>query len=328
MDTQPPVELAWSLINAHTLARCMHLVAEFGVADAVTDTPAPASAIAEQVGMNADALHRMLRLLAAHGMFAEQAGGYVHTPASELLQSAHPQSLRSFARMIGMPASWDAFTTMHHAAKTGRPASDYAALVAYFAEHPDEASLFNAAMVAKSKAIIPAVVGAYDFSRFGVIADVGGGRGHLLQAILEQAPAARGVLFDLPHVIADVPAADRGRLQLVAGDFFTDAIPAADLYVLMEVIHDWNDEQASRILRAIARAAPAHARLLVAETLISEAPGPHQGKMLDIIMLAVTGGRERTPGEYAALLARTGWAMERVIATPSPISLVESTLAQ
>lgn len=327
MDPQPPAQLVWGLINAHTLARCMHMIAEFGVADALADAPTTAAELAVRTGMNADALHRMLRLLAAHGVFADEAGGFVHTPASELLRSGHPQSMRAFARMIGLPAIWNGFTELRHVAITGKPASDWAALVAYFAEHPQEANLFNQAMVDKSNAVIPAVTGAYDFSHFRVIADVGGGRGHLLQAILARTPAASGVLFELPHVIADAAAMASPRLQLVAGDFFADPMPAADAYVLMEVLHDWNDTDAVRILAAIRRVAPAHARLLVAETLIGEAPGPHQAKMLDIVMLAVTGGRERTATEYAALLAQAGWKMQRAIPTPSPLSLVEATVA-
>jgi hypothetical protein len=326
VDTQPPAQLVWGLINAHTLARCMHMVAEFGVADALGDAPATAAELAARTGMNGDALQRMLRLLAAHGVFANEVDGFVHTPASELLRSGHPQSMRAFARMIGLPAIWNGFTEMRQVAVTGKPASDWSALLAYFAQHPEEASLFNQAMVDKANAVIPAVTGTYDFSDFRVIADIGGGRGHLLQAILAQSPAASGVLFELPHVIADASAMASPRLQLVAGDFFADAMPAADLYVLMEVLHDWDDADAIRILTAIRRTAPAHARLLVAETLIGEAPGPQQGKMLDIIMLAVTGGRERTPGEYAVLLAQAGWKMQRAIATPSPLSLVEATV--
>lgn len=327
MDSQPPAQLVWCLINAHTLARCMHMVAEFGVADALGDAPATATELAERTGMHGDALQRMLRLLAAHGVFANEADGFVHTPASELLRSGHPKSMRAFARMIGLPAIWNGFTELRQVAITGKPAADWSALLAYFAQHPEEANLFNQAMVDKANAVIPAITGAYDFGRFAVIADVGGGRGHLLQAILARSPAASGVLFELPHVIADAAAVASPRLQLVAGDFFADAMPAADVYVLMEVLHDWDDTDAVRILTAIRRTAPAHACLLVAEALIGEAPGPHQGKMLDIIMLAVTGGRERTPSEYAVLLARAGWKMQRVIPTPSPLSLVEATVA-
>ena len=140
----------------------------------------------------------MLRLVAAHGVFASKPEGYVHTPASRLLRSDHPQSLRSFARMIGMPIIWRGFTDLAHPARTGTPATDMAGLVAYFSEHPAEASLFNQAMVGKSAAVVPAVVEAYDFSSFATVADIGGCRGHLLQAILDGVPTAPSVLFRFP----------------------------------------------------------------------------------------------------------------------------------
>jgi len=326
MGESSPVEMLWGLINAHTLARCVHVVADFGVADALGESPASVSELAVSTGMNADALGRMLRLLAAQGVFALGPQGYVHTPASRLLRSDHPQSLQSLARMMGMPVTWRGFTELRHAAKTGRPATDWANLVAYFADHADEARLFNQAMVDKSAGVVPAIVDAYDFSAFTTIADIGGGRGHLLRAILERVPTASGILFDLPHVIADAADAASQRLQLAAGDVFRDPLPVADAYVLMEVIHDWPDDDASKIFAAIRRVMPRHARLLVIEALVSEAPGPDRSKMLDIVMLAITGGRERTRGAYEALLKPAGFRLERIIPTPSGYSVVEAVL--
>jgi hypothetical protein len=182
-------------------------------------------------------------------------------------------------------------------------------------------------MVAKSRAVLPTVIEAYDFSRFGVIADIGGGRGHLLAAVLDRAPRARGILFELPHVAADAERARSARIEIAAGDFFESELPAADLYLLMDLLHDWRDEDAARILAAVRRAAPAHARLLIIETLVPEAPGPHCGKTLDLIMLAVTGGRERTRAQHAALLERAGFRLERVLPTRSEYSLVEALRA-
>ena len=327
MEQVAPAQTLWGLINTHTIARCIHVIAEAGVADAVGDQPRPVAELAAATGLDSGALGRMLRLVSSHGVFASDPRGWVHTPASMLLRSDHPQSLRSFARMIGMPAIWRGFTDLEHAARTGSPAIDSAGHFAYFAEHPDEASLFNQAMAGKSAAVVPAVVDACDFGRFRTVADIGGGRGHLLRAILERAPAASGILFDLPHVIADCSNAGSSRLRLMAGDFFHDTLPVSDAYVLMEVLHDWTDDKAAKILSAIRRAAPAHARVLIVEALVSESPEPHFGKMLDIIMLAVTGGRERTAPEYERLLASTGFRLERVVPTPSQYSVVEASVA-
>jgi hypothetical protein len=326
IDQPAPAQLLWGLINTHTIARCIHLIAEAGVADALGENPRSVVELAAATRLNADALGRMLRLVSAHGVFSCEPQGYAHTPTSRLLRSDHPQSLRSFARMIGMPLIWNGFTDLNHAARTGTPAIDSAQLFAYFADHPSEASLFNQAMAGKSAGVVPAVVEAYDFSPFRTIADIGGGRGHLLQAILDRATTASGILYDLPHVIADASTGGSGRLRLVAGDFFREALPVADAYVLMEVIHDWADDKAAEILAAVRRAAPATARVLVVEALVSESPGPHFGKMLDIIMLAVTGGRERTASEYEGLLASAGFRLTRVVPTPSQYSIVEAAV--
>ena len=301
----------------------MHVVADCGAADAVGPDGATPEHIAKHTGLTADALDRILRLLAAHGVFAHGPNGsYRHTPASEMLRSDHPASVRSYVRMAGMPVFWDRFTELPRTARAGHPRYDMAGLVGYYAAHPEESAIFNASMVAKSRTVLPAVVAAYDFGGFATIVDVGGGRGHLLELVLAHAPRAAGTLFELPHVIAD--AASVPRMTLVAGDLFRDALPAADAYLLMDVLHDWDDEGAARILRAVRAAARPKSRLLVIETLVPEEPGPHFGKLLDIIMLAATGGRERTRSQYAALLGKTGLRLERVLPTASQYSIVEA----
>jgi len=325
MQDVSPNQAVWDLINSHVVARCAQVVAALGVADGLDDEPATAATLASGLGVNADALDRVLRLLAAHGVFAHDGVGYRHTPASQLLRTDHLQSLRPFARMIGMPAIWSRFTDLEQAVRTGRPTQDWAGLVRYFSDHPEEAQLFNQAMVSKSAAVIPALIDAYDFGKLGAIADIGGGRGHLLQAILRRSPSSSGVLFELPHVIEDAREVSSRRLRLVAGDFFSDPLPTADAYVLMEVIHDWPDEQALKILEAVRRAAPRHSRLLIIEALVSDAPGPHFGKVLDIIMLAVTAGRERRSSEYVALLKTAGFELLRVIPAGSH-SIVEAAV--
>jgi hypothetical protein len=230
-------------------------------------------------------------------------------------------------RMMGLPFMRGASEHFAHALRTGRPAAEVTAPAGafpYLAEHPEEARIFGEAMTGKAHAQVAGVVAAYDFSPFGVIGDIGGGRGHLLRAILERAPGARGVLFDQPHVIAEVAELASERLALVPGDFFTDALPVCDAYVLMEVIHDWADAEATAILRAVRAAAPPHATLLLVEDLIPEGPGPHWARMLDVLMLAVTGGLQRTAREYQSLLASCGFRMERVIDTPMGISIMEA----
>jgi hypothetical protein len=315
--------LVADLSRAHIAARCLHVIADCGAADAIGDEPATPAEIAARTGFDADALDRMLRLLAAHDIFVRTADGrYAHSAASRLLRTDEPGSLRSYVRMGGMPVFWERFTELGRTARTGRREHDMASLVDYFAAHPEEAAIFNAAMVSKSRTVLPAVAAAYDFSACATIADIGGGRGHLLKVILERTPRAHGILFERPHVIADTEPAP--RLELVGGDFFADTLPAADLYLLMEVLHDWDDADATAILRAARRAARPGARALIVEILVPDTPGPHAGKTRDIIMLAVTGGRERTRAQHAALLAAAGFELTRVLPTASEYSLVEA----
>ena len=319
-----PAETLRDLANAHAGARCLHVVAELGIADALGAEPLTAAELAAGCGADAAALHRLLRLLAAHGIFAQDGDRYSHTEASLLLRTDHPHSMRAFVRMIGMPIVWRGFTGLEQAARTGHSPVDWRSMLEYFEAHPDENTLFNQAMVGKSEVVVPAVVAAYDFSGFETIVDVGGGRGHLLQALLPRAPKTTGILFELPHVIEDAAAAASDRLVLAPGDFFADPLPPADAYVLMEVLHDWDDAHARQILTSVRRAAPAHARLLIVEAVVSVEPGPAFGKTLDVIMLAITGGRERTEAEYAALLRETGFELERVVPTPAQYSLLEA----
>lgn len=318
-----PAKLVSDLSRGHIAARCLHIVADCGAADAIGPDGATPAAIAERTGLTADALDRILRLLAAHGVFAHGPGGtYRHTPASETLRTDHPRSLRAYVRVGGMPAFWDRFTELPHTARTGRARYDMAGLVEYYAAHPEESAIFNAAMVSKARTALPTVAAAFDFDAFATIADIGGGRGHLLRAILERAPHARGILFERPHVIADAEASP--RLKLAGGDFFADALPPADLYLLMDVLHDWGDADAARILAAVRRSALPRSRLLIIEALMPETPGPHWSKTVDVIMLAATGGRERTQAQHAALLGPARFKLVRAIPTASQYSLVEA----
>jgi hypothetical protein len=177
-----------------------------GVADALRPEPVRPEVLASSVGVNADALFRIVRLLAAHGVFEIKDGRIAHTPASEILRTDHPQSMRAFVRVMGVPIMWSAYGELEHAMRTGHSAVEKAVpegFFGYMAANPNVAGIFDEAMMAASHAQIPAILGSYDFSRFKRIGDIAGGRGHLLKALLEQQPGASGVLFELPHVIAE-----------------------------------------------------------------------------------------------------------------------------
>ncbi|MGH2618791.1 MAG: methyltransferase [Thermomicrobiales bacterium] len=222
------------------------------------------------------------------------------------------------------------YGALEHTVQTGLPAADKVlsgGYWSYFAEHPEENGIFNAAMAAKAHGHVAGVIAAYDFSGFGLIGDIGGGRGHLLRAVLDSAPAAKGVLFDLPHVIEEAAGVASERLTLQAGDFFKNALPICDAYLVMEVIHDWGEEEAIAILKAIRRAAPSHAKLILIEQIVPTDPGPHWSKTLDIHMLTQLGGQQRTRQEYEALFDSAGFSFEREIDTSADISILEAAPA-
>ena len=322
-----PFATVIQIAGGYGLPRSLHVVAELGVADALDKTPRPAADLAAAVGAHPDALGRVLRLLSAHDVFALEEELVRHTPASRLLRTDHPQSMRAFARMFGLPVFWTTFGEMAHAVRTGAPATTEAfpeGFWWYLAQHPDAGRVFNAAMQAKAQGAIAGILATYDFSGFRTIAGIGGGHGHLLRDILDTVPTATGVLFELPHVIAEVADLASERLTLQAGDFFRDALPTCDAYLLMEIIHDWGDEESVAILRTVRQAAAPGAKVLVIEAIIPDDPGPAWAKMLDIHMLTLLGGRQRTQPEYAALLSRAGFALRRDIDTGAGVAILEA----
>jgi hypothetical protein len=323
MPELPPGAQLFDLATGYLLPRCLHVIAELAIADALGDVPMSAQALAQTTGTNADAIHRMLRLVATAGVFEAKGDLWAHTPLSRALRSDGLGSARAFVRMIGDPLNWGAAGELAYAARTGKPAVEKAVpegIWGYYDKHPQDARLFDEAMTAKSLAMIPALVAACDFSRFSVVADVAGGLGHVLSGVLEANKKTRGILFDLPQVVAPVAASERMSVQ--AGSFFDDPLPVADAYILSNILHDWADADAIRILKSVHRAAPKHAELLVLEFVLTGTPEPHPAKVLDIIMLSMTTGRERNENEYRALFTAGGFRLDRIVPTQSPMSII------
>ncbi len=330
--TPPPLqphETIWTLTNAVIPSTCLHVIAELGIADYIGDAPAAESELASRCGVDADALGRILGLLCDYGVFERADGGFRHSPASELLRTDHPMSMRGFPRMMGLPVFQTVIDRLSHSVRTGSPSMDTVepkGLWAYLQDRPGEYEIFGQAMTAKAVADIAAVLGAYDFGRFATIADVGGGRGHLLRAVLDAVPTAEGVLFDLPEVIAALDF-QHERLTPKAGDFFADDLPSADAYILMEVLHDWPDDACVTILEGIRRAARPGATVVVIENVIAEGRPDPRGRTLDVVMLAVTGGRERTATDLGVLFEQASLKAGEVVETAGPLRIVEAVTA-
>lgn len=322
-----PIQRIIEIAGGYALPRCMHVVADLGVADHIAESPRTAAELAAAVGADADALGRVMQLLAAHGVFEARSGGFAHSEVSRFLRSDHPASMRAFARMFGLPVNWQGYGALSHTVATGRPASETVfegGYWAYFAKHPEASAVFNAAMVGKAQGEVGAILATYDFASAKRIADIGGGKGQLLGAILGASPGAEGVLFDLPHVVEESRALASERLSLVAGDFFRDALPSCDLYLLMDILHDWPDAECEVILKAVRKAAPSGAKLLVIELVVPDDPGPAWAKTLDIHMLTLLGGRQRRTSEYVALFERTGFTLGRQLVSPAGTSILEA----
>jgi hypothetical protein len=304
-------------------------LADLGVADALEGTPQSAADLAAKLGAYPDALRRVLKFVSMHGVFEEEPDGrFRHSAISRVMREDHPQSQRALLRVLATRLQKALRDAMGQTLRTGRPAVQAAApegVFGYLAAHPDEALIFDQSGTRNSKGDSVAVLKAYDFSRFGSIADIGGGQGHLLTAVLDAAPNARGVLFDLPYTVGAAANLASERLELRGGDFFKDPLPVCDAYLLKHVIHDWPDEPSIGILRAVRRAAPAHAKLLLLEAELPSGPESSPAKHLDVVMLTWTTGRERTAGEYDALLTAAGFKLQRVIPANAALSIFEAT---
>jgi hypothetical protein len=327
MTTAAARDVVLELASAHAPARAIQVVADLGVADAISEHPRTEEELAVTLGVDADALGRVLRLLEAYGVFVRDGDrAWNHNDASRLLRTDDPGSLRSYVRMSGTPFNWGSFTHLEYSLRTGKPGVTQlgaAGWLQYLDAHPDEHEVFQDAMTAKARADVAAVLATYDFGRHERVADVGGGHGHLVDAVLARHPGVHGVLFELPQVASEVTPHD--RLDVVGGDFFVDPLPACDAYVLMNVIHDWDDDKAVTILAAAADAGKSRgASVLLVEAILPEGAEPHRAKVLDAMMLAVTGGRERTLRQYERLLSRAGLELVAKTPTATTFSIIEA----
>jgi DNA-binding Lrp family transcriptional regulator len=304
------------LLTNGWMTQAISVVAQLGVPEVLAEGPRPVAEIAAEVGAHAPTLNRVLRALTEIGVFTAQDGVYALTPLGATLRPGVPGTLASLAVMMGSHWQVAARGGLYDSVRTGRPASWTVwgtGLFGYLSEHPDDAAIFNEAMVEVSASSTAAVARGYDFDRFTTLVDVGGGHGYLIGAILAVNPNVRGVLFDQPEVVAGAGAnlerlgvAD--RCELVGGSFFEAVPQGADAYIISNVLHDWDDERALVILRNCAKAMGPEATLMISEWVIPDGPEPEPvGKMLDVQMLIATDdGRERTHSEFDQLLAQAG----------------------
>jgi O-methyltransferase/methyltransferase family protein len=328
----PPPAVMMQLVTGYWISQAVGVTARLGVADELANGARSSAELAAAVGADASALYRVLRTLSSIGVFAEVSPGrFGLTPLGETLRSGVPGSMRDFAVAETAYGHWQPWGRMIDSVRTGRSSARETLgieLWEWYSQNPDEAEYFSAAMGNLSEVASSEVVRVYDFSKASKIVDVGGAHGVLLAAALKSNPSAGGVLFDLPHVIATARDGVRAngiadRVELVGGDFLRE-VPAGDLHLLKQILHDWDDEHAVQILANCQKTLPPGAPLLLVEMLIPEDNSPSPAQPMDLNMLVMLSGRERTTKEYADLLDATGFRLEQVIPTHTPFYVIEA----
>jgi hypothetical protein len=309
--------------------QAVHVAASLALAELLGGGPKSLEELADATQTDVFSLGRLLRALTSLGIFVEDvAGRFRQTALSDTLRSEHPESIRPFAMMLGSHFFWRPSGMLEEAVRTGQPSFERvygAPFFEYLAGHADDAAAFNAAM-SSSPSHLAAIVDAYEFSKFERIVDVGGGHGKLLARILSANPRLRGVLHDLPAVVAGASAVRHEpisqRCEIIGGDFFEGVPPGADAYVLKGVIHDWSDEAALKILKNCRRAIHPDGTLLLVETVLSASSDPASA-LMDLLMMVLTSGRERTESDFRSLLQEAGFSMVQVIRSGG-VSIIES----
>jgi hypothetical protein len=339
LDRQPTAEereaatAMLQMISGIHISRAIYVAAELGIADRLAAGPLSSAELAEQTQAHEPSLYRVLRLLASLGVLAEdERRSFGLTVLGDRLRTDAPASMRSWAMLAEAVGGVRSFERIIETVRTGAPGLDLAygmGLFEFLASHPERAASFDAAMSERTTAFAPSVAAGHDFTGVRTVADIGGGKGTLLAAILRAHGRLRGVLMETPAVAAAAgpvleAAGVAGRCEVVAGDFFAGVPDGADRYLLANVIHDWDDDRAVAILAECRKAMPRGGRVLIVERLIPGDPEQALPTLLsDVNMLVVTGGKERTNAEYGALLTRAGLAPARVTPVSFPYGVIE-----
>jgi len=330
INPQPPA--LFQMATGYWLSQAIYVAAKLGLADLLKDAPKSCSAMAAATGADRQSLFRLMRALSTAGVFAHvQNDSFSLSSAGDRLQSSVPGSLRTLVMTLG-EIHYQAWGDLLHSIQTGSPAFNHvfgAGLFEYLQRNADAADTFNGGMTDVSSMLAYAVLMAYDFSRIPSIVDIGGGQGKLLRSIIQINPEIKGTVFDLEPAIEVAKQGFgsnpcTGRYSTVAGDFFESVPEGAHAYILCGVIHDWDDEHCVRILKNCRSAMNDSGRLLLVETVVPETGANCFSKLLDLNMLVMTGGRERTKSEFCALFNAADYKLTRIVPTMAPQSVIEA----
>lgn len=322
------------LLNSFLTVQALHVAAGLGIADLLAGGPATVADLTTATGAHGPSLYRLLRMLTGAGVFREEAvGRFALTTLGETLRSDGPDSVRDWALFVGAPETWEGFGLLYDTVMAGEPGFALAhgmPVYDYMAQNPKLAVPFNRWMTRQSDQHNAALVAAYDFSPFRTVADIGGGQGATLAAILRANPTLRGILMDLPDVVAHPApletAGVAGRCEIVGGDMTREVPRGADAYLVKRVLMIWDDRQSVRVLRNCGEALPPGGKVLVVEMVMPRGNDPSPAKVFDLLMMIQHHGRIRTEAEFRDLFADAGLRLTRVIPTASPNSILEGVL--
>ena len=331
-----PTEQMLQMMSGLWVTRGIYVAAKLGISDLLKDGPKTVQEIASATGTHTDSLYRILRMLAMIGIYGESEGRtFSLTPLSETLVTDATGSLRGAAIAELGEVHYEAWGNIMHSVKTGEIAFDDhfgMDIWQYFETDPEKADNFNRYMASSSEPLNEAISTTYDFSSVKKLVDVGGGLGGMISAILAKNPHLEGVIFDAPSVVARSKEflSAKGladRCETIGGDFFESVPEGGDVYSMRWILHDWEDTKSLKILENIRKVLPADGKLLLAEAVVPGTNEPHFSKFFDLIMLTMTGGRERTETEWRQLLGQAGFHIQRIIPTESFLSIIEAVPA-
>lgn len=334
-QTPDPIQHVFQMALGFMYSAAIRAVMELKVADNLASGPKSVAELARSGNANEDALYRVLRALSTIGIFAQVSPRtFANTPASDVLRASHASRVHDTVYWLTNRFHFQSYAHFLHAVRTGQTVTERShglPVFECFTKDSETNDEFNNAMTSFSSLIIPAVLATYDFSGLGTLCDVAGGHGFVLTAILKENTDLNGILFDLDHVVAGAKARIQemgleSRCKIASGDFFR-SVPQADSYVMKHIIHDWDDEKALTILGNIRKAMRGDGKVILIESIVPEGNEPHLAKWIDLEMLALPGGKERTEAEYRELFLKAGFKLTRVVPNQSPLWAIEAVKA-
>lgn len=318
-------------LSGEWISRSLYAATKLGIVDHLYSSPKSIEDLANLTQTNSESLYRLMSLLTAIGIFEEISPTiFSLTEMGMMLAKSHPDGLHNLALFYGeeIHKSWEEFLP---SLQKGIPAFQLTynqPVFSYFKENPERAALFQRAMKEKSLLVFKSVLSTYDFSKSKTVYDIGGGYSQFIQMILQEYPNVTGTVFELPEVVEEVrkknPNLENKRCKLIAGDFFVSVPKGGDIYFLKSILHDWDDEKSVKILKNCHQAMHPSSRLLIVDVVLQNKEQSIYPNCMDVLMMTITGGKERNLSSFKQILERSGFVLEQVFPTATEFSILEA----